>query len=254
MPYFVFGQINLGLISVYTWGLLVGLGFSAGYLLLLHSAKNKNLPPEKIAGLALAIFLGGILGAKNLSLISLPGGIFNNINLFFSQDSGAMFMGGLVGSILLGGIYIKLAGLVFWEIADLLVLPTALGIAIGRIGCILINDHQGAVTNLPWGILWPDGLLRHPVGVYESLAGLILFGIFWWIRKREFVTTNGLLSLFFLAAYGAIRFLLDFTRESSGVLADPRWGLFSVSQWLALLLVFFSVAIARLLKSGKRQA
>jgi phosphatidylglycerol:prolipoprotein diacylglycerol transferase len=214
--------------------------------MLLYLGAKKNLSPEKIAGLALIIFLGGVLGAKTLPLIFLLGGLFNNINLLFSQQGGAMFMGGLAGALLFGGLYIKLVKLSFWETADLLVLPTVLGIGISRIGCALINDHQGLATNLPWGILWPDGVLRHPVGIYESLAGFILFGIFWWIRNKNNNTPtrkDGYMSLLFLVVYSEIRFFLEFTRESEGLLADPRWGILSVSQWLALGIIFVSVVV-----------
>jgi len=245
IPYFVLNQFNLGPITLYAWGLFVGLGFSAGYLLLLYSAKQKNLALEKVVGLALAIFLGGALGSKILPVALLPGGFFNNINLLFSQHSGSMFMGGLLGAILFVRGYIKLARLNFWEMVDLLVLPTALGIAIGRIGCILINDHQGAVTSLPWGILWPDGVLRHPVGVYEFLVGLALFGIFWWGKKGllDRLENSGFLFLLFLMSCSVIRFLLDFTRESQGLLADPCWGIFSISQWVAVIIFVTSSAL-----------
>lgn len=281
ISYFVFNQINLGPLTLYTWGLFVGLGFSAGYLLLLYLAKKKNLAPEKMASLALAIFFGGVLGAKVLSITFLPGGFFNNVDLLFSQHSGAMFMGGLVGAMTLSAVYIKLIKLNFWEIADLLVLPTALGIAIGRIGCVLINDHQGAITNLPWGILWPDGIIRHPVGIYESLVGLALFVIFWWVRKILFYSSSesceegrveklsdkiidyaplvlrsnnktGRLFLLFLVSYSAIRFLLEFTRQSQGLLADPRWGMFSVSQWVTLFILTLSIFV--LLLSNKKRS
>ena len=48
---------------------------------------------------------------------------------------------------------------------------------------------------------------------------------------------DGRMFLLFLISYSAIRFFLEFTRVASGPLADPRWGVFSVSQWLALLII-----------------
>ena len=287
LPYFVLDQISVGPVKVYIWGLFVGLGFSAGYLLLLYlvypardsvsgGARQKNLAPAKIAGLALTIFLGGILGAKVLAIAQLPGGFFKNINLILSQHNGAMFMGGFVGAILFGWLYVRWVKWSFWAIADLLVLPIALGIGVGRIGCILINDHQGAITNLPWAILWPDGIARHPVGIYESLLGFGLLAVFWWIRNRLLPErsaelappdwagasrgaeskadpstryarsgNNGFLFLSFLLSYFVLRFLLDFTRASIGPLADPRWGILSASQWVALVIILLSIFCLR---------
>lgn len=252
-PYFVIDQIALGPIKLYTWGLFVGLGFSAGYLWFYYLARKENLAPKKIAGLALAIFFGAILGAKILAW-TLAGG-------------GAMFMGGFVGAITCSWLYVLLVKLPFWRVADLLVLPILLGIAIGRIGCFLINDHQGASTNLPWGILWPDGIARHPVAAYEMLMALGLLAGFWFLQKYllqnmgkkilpnppfikegtpPFVKgrwggifgKSGKLFMLFLFSYSALRFLLDFTRVASGPLADPHWGVLSVSQWLAMGIIF----------------
>ena len=254
IPYIVINQFNLGPLTLYTWGLFIGLGFSAGYLLLLHlvypardnisgGARKKDLAPERMAGLALAIFFGGVLGAKALPIALLPGGFFNNLDLLFSQHSGAMFMGGLVGTIICGVLYVLLVRLDLWRVADLLVLPTLLGIAVGRIGCVLINDHQGAVTNLPWGILWPDDIIRHPVGIYEALLGFGLLAVFWWIIKKKFVATSGCVALGFLAIYSISRFFLEFIRQSQGLLADPRWGALSVSQWLVAIIFIISLTL-----------
>ncbi|MBU4142721.1 prolipoprotein diacylglyceryl transferase [Patescibacteria group bacterium] len=314
IPYFVIDQIVLGPVKLYTWGLFVGLGFSAGYLLFYYLVRREGLAPTKIAGLSLAIFVGAILGAKILAVATLSGA---NWQAIFSAPSGASFLGGLIGAIVCGVLYVLLIqlnsphphfispsraregereGVGFWRIADLLVLPTALGIGLGRIGCALINDHQGAVTNLPWGILWPDGLVRHPIGIYESLVGFGLLAVFWWVRKkikstslrgaplrlsgaaqvqiprfardrlrnpvdggnitglprflRSLAMTDGFLFLLFLLSYSALRFFLEFTRVSTGPLADPRWGVFSVSQWITLLIFGFVVV---LLASRKRQ-
>ncbi|HRY52803.1 MAG TPA: prolipoprotein diacylglyceryl transferase [Candidatus Portnoybacteria bacterium] len=227
IPYFIIDQINLGPVKLYTWGLFVGLGFSLGYILFYFLAKKTDLAPEKIMSLALALFVGAILGAKALAWALVSGG--------------AMFMGGLLGAIIFGWLGVKLLKLDFWQIADLLVLPAALGIGIGRIGCALINDHQGAITSLVWGILWPDGIIRHPVAIYESLVGFGMLAVFWFLRKR--LAQSGQLFLVFLASYSLIRFFLDFTRVASGSLADPRQGIFSISQWLAGIIFIISAVL-----------
>ena len=95
-----------------------------------------------------------------------------------------MLWGGILEAKLFGGFYVRWAKLGFWRMAELVAPAIALGIGLGRIGCFLINDHLGAPTNLPWGILWPDGISRHPVAMYESLVGFGLFAILMIIQKK----------------------------------------------------------------------
>ena len=145
-----------------------------------------------------------------------------------------MLYGGLIGALITGGLYLKKAKLNFLKTADILAPAIALGIFIGRIGCFLINDHQGAVTSLPWAIQWADGSLRHPIALYLSLNGLILFFVLLKLRKK--LIKPGQLFFIFLAWYAISRFFLDFLRASDTVLADPHyWGL-TISQWFSLLI------------------
>lgn len=247
MPYIVFDQFSLGPLTIHTWGLLVGLAFTAGYFLLMHRAAKNNIAPEKIAWLSLVSFVGAVLGSRLLFLLQTPQRFFNDISLLWSPNSGAMFLGGLLGAILFGWLYIKFSDFAlwreasFWPIADLAAPAIALGIGIGRLGCALINDHVGSITNLPWGILWPDGIARHPVALYESLAGFILFALLWQFEKK--LKQKGGLFLLLLSGIGVFRFFLDFTRVSHGVGADIHFYGLSTSQWIAAVMFIFTTAL-----------
>ncbi|MBU1102330.1 prolipoprotein diacylglyceryl transferase [Patescibacteria group bacterium] len=270
MPYIVFDRVVVGQITLYTWGFFVGLAFAAGYLFALYRAKKKNIPPEKIFWLVLAIFFGAGLGSRATFLLQFPGEWLADVSLLWQfNQGGLMLWGGIFGAVLFGGLYVRKARLSFWEIADLIAPAIALGIGIGRIGCFLINDHLGTPTNLPWGILWPDGIARHPVALYESLVGFglfIIFSLLWKRRIREDFGNEiqkippnlpltkggtpsffkgglgrifgmpGQLFLLFLASYSFLRFLLDFLRASQGVLSDPRWWGLTSSQWISLII------------------
>ncbi len=246
LPYFIFDQFSIGPVVVRTWGLLVGLGFCVGYFWLLDQARKKSLDPVKIIWLSLVIFIGAIFGSRLFYLLQAPQRFLNDVSLLWSVNGGSMFFGGLVGAIFFGWLYIKWVKLDFWQIADLAAPGVALGMGIGRIGCLLINDHQGAPTGLPWGISWPDGIVRHPVALYEALAGFLLFVLLWWLKDK--LTKPSQLFLTFLAGYSVIRFLLDFLRASQGYLADPRWGIFTVSQWLTLFVLIIVCALFLLRK------
>lgn len=57
------------------------------------------------------------------------------------------------------------------------VLPLAIGIAVGRLGCFFsgLSDYTyGTPTDLPWAVDFGDGIGRHPVQLYEA-AMLALF-------------------------------------------------------------------------------
>lgn len=256
IPYFVFDQFSVGGFKMYTWGLLAGLAFSAGYLLTFFEAKKKGFEQDKIIWLAILMFLGAALGGRLFFLLQTPLRFVQEPNLLLDFGGGSMFYGGLLGTLYLAWLYSKKAGWSFWKLLDLLTPAIALGIGIGRIGCALINDHAGAATSLPWGILWHDGVVRHPVGIYESLAGFLLLVIFWWIKRNFLFFKGGLGKIFknsgnlflaFLASYAGVRFFLDFTRESQGILADPHWFYLSTSQWISILIfiVSFSFVAAK---------
>src|SRR4051812_49460647 len=92
-------------------------------------------------------------------------------------------------------------------------LPLAVGVAVGRLGCYFagLDDFTyGTPTALPWGHDFGDGILRHPVQLYESatMAAFAGFYVLRVLRADRFVIANG----FYLAVgvYGAQRFLWEF--------------------------------------------
>jgi len=245
IPYFVFDHISIGPLNFYTWGFFFGLAFAVGYFLTLYRAKKKNISVQQILILTWIIFLGAALGSRVAYLLQFPNQLLSDVSLLWRfYQGGLMIWGGILGAILFFWLYVKIAKMDFWEMADLFTPAVALGIGIGRIGCFLINDHIGAATSLPWGILWPDGISRHPVALYESLVGFALFAIFWYLpfnKLRVFLKSKpaGSLFLLFLASYAAIRFFLDFLRASKVILADPRWLGLTSSQWISLGVFIF---------------
>lgn len=233
MPYFSYTQFNIGPVVFQTWGVLLGLAFLVSYWIFLKKAKKEKIKEKNIFLLSLWVFIGAILGSRFLYLLQFfP---FSFSDFFQLRAGGFAFHGGLLGGILAGWLYAKENKLNFWRLADLAAPAVALGIFIGRIGCSLINDHSGALTNLPWAIEWPDGSLRHPVAGYLALNALIVFFVLW--RVRFFVKRQGQLFFIFLAWYNISRFFLDFTRAVDAGFVEPRfWSLF-ISQWMSLLIL-----------------
>jgi len=117
---------------------------------------------------------------------------------------------------------------------DLLAIPLAVGIAIGRVGCFFagLGDHTyGLPTNLPWGVDFGDGIRRHPTQLYEILwLGLL---VLWLRRFRPRPHREGDLFKGFMVGYMGFRLFADFLKP--GV---PLAGLTAL-QWAALATLFY---------------
>ena len=92
-----------------------------------------------------------------------------------------------------------------------------LGLLLGRLANFINSELWGRVTDMPWGIVFPNGgpLPRHPSQLYEAaLEGallLIVLNVLVW-KFRAFARP-GLLTGLFLTGYGVSRALVELVRE-----------------------------------------
>ncbi len=148
--------------------------------------------------------------------------------------------GALAGAIVSIELYKWLNGMVL-RTGAVYALPLALGIAIGRIGCLLsgLEDFTyGIPTGSTWGWDFGDGIARHPVQLYESLimAAFALVYVMMVKRGSVFWKQNG----FYLAAgfYGTQRFLLEFLKPYAAI-AGPL----TLFQLLSLALIGYALVM-----------
>jgi prolipoprotein diacylglyceryltransferase len=168
--------------------------------------------------------------------------LFGTLNLWLSQQAGfaRSIEGAIAGGIFAIELYKRSAGITARTGARF-ALPLAVGTAVGRIGCYLagLDDFTyGTPTTLPWGHDFGDGVLRHPVQLYESLA-MAAFAVWYIVRVRRndrFVVENG----FYLAVgyYGLQRFIWEFIKPY-GALIGP----FTLFHILSMLLLLYAVAM-----------
>jgi prolipoprotein diacylglyceryltransferase len=197
----------IGNTGVPLYSACVGLAVVVGVGLFLREIRKRGGVGEHNLVILLASLVGGVLGAK------LPY-VFWNVSLFLQgvRDpeilfSGRTILGGLLGGTLAVRLVKRHLGL-HARRGDFMVPGIALGIVIGRIGCFLRGCCYGTVTTLPWGVNFGDGLTRHPTELYEAAVCLG-----WFIYScRQPKTETGILFDRFMAAYFALRFLLEFIR------------------------------------------
>ena len=137
-----------------------------------------------------------------------------NLWLTGVHEVGKSVVGGLAGAILAIELLKRRAGIT-GSTGVRLAAPLAAAILVGRIGCFLagLDDMtHGTPTALPWGHDFGDGVPRHPVQLYESLAMagfLVGFGALL-ARGNELATRAGF--HLFVGVYAVQRFAWEFLK------------------------------------------
>jgi len=233
--------------------MFLALGILTSFVFALNQAKKEKIPAQIFWDLLLWILVGIIIGARTGYVVEFIGKFKNSFwDIFKVWDGGMTFYGGLFGGAASFFLFFKrkkeISQITFKKIIDISALSLPLGIAVGRIGCFLINDHLGSNTRFFWGIVWPDGSIRHPVALYLIINALLIFLILNLLKNK--IEKSGLLFYCFLVIYSFTRFFLDFTRGSESLLSDPSILWFSVSQWISIFLFAFSLQL--ILKNKRR--
>ncbi|UCF35837.1 MAG: prolipoprotein diacylglyceryl transferase [Acidobacteriota bacterium] len=241
--------IEIGPIPIHTYGLLLATALLVAISVAARLAERDGIPRKVCWDLGFVIVLSSIIGAKLLMVLTSLDYYLSNpsrlVSLEFLQ-AGGVFYGGLLGAIFGSVIFShRTKGVPFWTVGDAAAPAIALGQAIGRLGCFAAGCDYGLKTDLPWGVTFtseyahqvvgvPLNVALHPYQLYESFATFGLFlALLWAFHRRQF---SGQILCTYLAAYGVLRFGLEFFRGDvdRGFLFD---GLLSTSQFISLLVV-----------------
>ena len=117
--------------------------------------------------------------------------------------------------------------------ATLAALP--LGWFIGRIGCFLIHDHPGTLTNSPFGVQFPDGA-RFDLGMIDGLIGLLIFAVAFPLHRTIGKKFPGVTTAVVIQLYAVLRFMADFLRATDLPNSDPRIYGFTPGQYASGIL------------------
>jgi prolipoprotein diacylglyceryltransferase len=150
------------------------------------------------------------------------GYLFGTLNLWASglDGLGRSIEGAIVGGVLTIELFKRIAG-IKGATGARFAAPLAIGVAVGRLGCFFagVEDFTyGVPTNLPWAVDCGDGILRHPVQLYESaaMAAFLVAYLVALARRNAYWATNG----FYLAVgyYGIQRFFWEFLKPYATVI------------------------------------
>lgn len=240
--------VEFGSFYIPTYGVLVALGFLAGLMVTTRLARRVRLPAEKVANLAIYCAIAGIAGAKLFMFLFDLGDYIRDPGQIFTLETlqaAGVFHGGFIVALLFAIWYMRKHALPVMTTMDVFAPGIVLGQAIGRIGCFAAGCCWGKECSLPWGVRFrsdfaapvPLGKTLHPVQLYESAADLLIFTILYKqsVRKHPAGQIMGL----YLVLYSTARFIIEFFRVHEQALVGP----FSLTQWIALVLLSMGIAL-----------
>ena len=173
-------------IPVYGFGLMLFVTFIATTWMASRRAEKVGIAREVIQDLAIWIFIGGILGARLVYLITVqnlrdPGAILMALPRIW--DGGIVFYGAVAGGLIAyflgyGLVFRHKANFTTLRLADIIAPGIALGLLLGRIGCFLNGCCYGAVAcptcgGVPFPLSAPARFELVQKG-YQTAAGFLL--------------------------------------------------------------------------------
>ncbi len=263
---------EIGPITIYSFGLMMGIAFILANYLLAKEFKRKGLPPDKAGTITLIALVAGVAGSKLFS-------VFENWGEFTADPwgqlfsaAGLTFYGGLILATVCILLYVRKQQLGFLRVADAASPSLILAYGVGRIGCQLAGDGDyGIPSDVPWAMAYPEGTVPtnaftesgalthlgqlyqhlfpgrdipdqipvHPTPVYETLAALAIFAFLWMIRKRPMAA--GFMFGLYLILAGLERLLVEFIR------LNPEYGTLSQAQWISMgMIVLGGILVGKL--------
>jgi phosphatidylglycerol---prolipoprotein diacylglyceryl transferase len=260
-------------------GLGIAVGFMTGAWLFTKIAVRRGVPLDAANSIVVWSLIGAVVGARVAYVIAHVSEFESPLNWFTIWEGGISLLGGIAGATIANAVNIKRQPyrFRFFQIADAVAPSLALGIAVGRIGDLIIGDHLGKPTSwlLAWtyegGTLAPpfrcsegnceaqlqgdfeiaidrvqavlsEGgqILARGVGVHQTaMYDMLLAGLLF-VFLWWFIRSprrEGVVTLTFGLAYGCIRLLEDSLR------IDKRFGPFTGSQWTALTVAIVATAL-----------
>jgi phosphatidylglycerol:prolipoprotein diacylglycerol transferase len=204
------------IIQIGGYGVMLGLGFYFAFLLTEREFILHKKNPDLAYKILLAAIPCGIIGSKLFHILEhLSEFRMDPWGMIFS-GAGLSAYGGILMSLLVCWIIIRLNKESFLEIGDITAPALMLGYCFGRFGCHVAGDGcYGIPTASFFGTAYPNGIVPtnefvYPTPLFEVAFAVLATGFLLQMRKRELM--RGTMFFTYMILAGVPRLLVEFIR------------------------------------------
>jgi phosphatidylglycerol---prolipoprotein diacylglyceryl transferase len=156
-------------IPIYAYGLMMVIGFFLGMRLMMSLAKRYGINPDHFANAALIALLTGVIGARLSHVLenlgeytdpsrSVAANLWDALNI---RSGGLTYYGGFLLAFPALVIYAIVKKIPLRLGMDIVAPALMIGLAFGRLGCLLNGCCYGATCDLPWAMTYPFGSIPY---------------------------------------------------------------------------------------------
>jgi phosphatidylglycerol:prolipoprotein diacylglycerol transferase len=258
IPYTTFPDIELGPLTLRTFGLMVALGVLLGARVGSDYGERFGVNREDTYRTGTLMVLAGIIGSRLTYVATHTEDVHDFVDVIAIWRGGIQFSGGFIAALIVGiPMFRKWNRVQRWHVLNGYAWGLTLGVGIGRIGCYAVGEHFGRQSDFFLATRWDGGDTReqtlgdtllvkgmsfHNTALYEMLTFFLLFAvmgvIIWRARHKGREVLPGTLVALFLIYAGIVRFLLDTLRVN-----DERFGGMTGAQWMSLVMVPYGIYV-----------
>lgn len=227
-------DIQIGPITIHMYGLMIGIGFVAAYLICCHRAKKKGLSEDIVWGILICAILGAVIGTRLLYyIVSIPQ-IVHDPSILWNFRNGYVVYGGIIFGVLFGLLYCNRKKVSFLKYFDLVMPSVSVAQGFGRIGCFFAGCCYGRQTDSWLHITYthsdfaPNGVWLVPTQLISSAGNFVIAAVLFWYASKS--QKDGTVGAMYMILYSIGRFMIEIFRDD----LRGAWGGWSTSQLISV--------------------
>ena len=213
---------SIGGVHLWWYGMSFALGFLNAHLFLRRNRDRVGISLTAVYDLTLLLAIGVLIGGRTLVVVNNEWEFYrDHLSLIPSIWVGGFATHGLIFGGAAGvAIFCLIYRVPVRPLLDVLAIAAAIILGFGRIGNFIDGQIFGSLTDVPWGVKFPnvEGF-RHPVVLYDGLKNFLLVPFLLWVGSRD--VPPGRIAVLFVILYAGLRIPIDLLREYP----TSMWGL-----------------------------